>query len=122
MISSDWDDCFLLHHRPHGETSLIVDVFTKKNGKMSVIAKGAKKPKSKFFGYLAPFTKLKITYSGRSELKTLTNIDRDFSQHLVFRHYIGFTYTAPSSPSCPHAMNQVRRGVRRQLIDKGIRS
>ena len=47
---------------------------------MSVIAKGAKKPKSKFFGYLAPFTKLKITYSGRSELKTLTNIDRDFSQ------------------------------------------
>ena len=39
----------------------------------------AKKPKSKFFGYLAPFCKLKVTYSGRSELKTLTNIDRDFS-------------------------------------------
>ena len=80
MTNSDWDECFLLHQRPHGETSLIVDVFTKKNGKMSVIAKGAKKPKSKFFGYLTPFTKLKITYSGRSELKTLTNIDRDFSE------------------------------------------
>ena len=80
MTNNDWDECFLLHHRPHGETSLIVDVFTKKNGKMSFIAKGAKKPKSKFFGYLAPFTKLKITYTGRSELKTLTNIDRDFSE------------------------------------------
>jgi DNA repair protein RecO (recombination protein O) len=80
MINSDWDECFLLHQRPHGETSLIVDVFTKKNGKMSIIAKGAKKPKSKFFGYLTPFTKLKITYTGRSELKTLTNIDRDFSE------------------------------------------
>ena len=80
MINSDWDECFLLHHRPHGETSLIVDVFTKKNGKMSIIAKGAKKPKSKFFGYLTPFTKLKIIYTGRSELKTLTNIDRDFSE------------------------------------------
>ena len=80
MTSGDWDECFLLHHRPHGETSLIVDVFTKKNGKMSIIAKGAKKPKSKFFGYLTPFTKLKITYTGRSELKTLTNIDRDFSE------------------------------------------
>ena len=80
MTNSDWDECFLLHHRPHGETSLIVDVFTKKNGKMSIIAKGAKKPKSKFFGYLTPFTKLKITYTGRSELKTLTNIDRDFSE------------------------------------------
>ena len=80
MTNNDWDECFLLHYRPHGETSLIVDVFTKKNGKMSFIAKGAKKPKSKFFGYLTPFTKLKITYTGRSELKTLTNIDRDFSE------------------------------------------
>ena len=80
MTNSDWDECFLLHQRPYGETSLIVDVFTKKNGKMSIIAKGAKKPKSKFFGYLTPFTKLKITYTGRSELKTLTNIDRDFSE------------------------------------------
>jgi len=80
MTNSDWDECFLLHHRPHGETSLIVDIFTKKNGRMSIIAKGAKKPKSKFFGYLAPFTKLKITYTGRSELKILTNIDRDFSE------------------------------------------
>ena len=80
MTNNDWDECFLLHHRPHGETSLIVDVFTKKNGKMSFIAKGAKKPKSKFFGYLTPFTKLKITYTGRSELKILTNIDRDFSE------------------------------------------
>ena len=80
MIDNDWDDCFLLHYRPHGETSLIADVFTRKNGKMSMVAKGAKKPRSKFFGYLTPFTKLRITYTGRSELKTLTNIDRDFSQ------------------------------------------
>ena len=80
MTNNGWDECFLLHHRAHGETSLIADVFTKKNGKMSIIAKGAKKPKSKFFGYLTPFTKLKITYTGRSELKTLTNIDRDFSE------------------------------------------
>ena len=80
MKHNEWDDCFLLHQRAHGETSLIVDMFTRTNGKMSLIAKGAKKPKSKFFGYLSPFTKLKITYTGRSELKTLTNIDRDFSK------------------------------------------
>ena len=80
MKHNEWDDCFLLHQRAHGETSLIVDMFTRTNGKISLIAKGAKKPKSKFFGYLSPFTKLKITYTGRSELKTLTNIDRDFSK------------------------------------------
>tara|TARA_B100000963_G_scaffold14576_1_gene11212 strand:- start:401 stop:1096 length:696 start_codon:yes stop_codon:yes gene_type:complete len=73
------DECFLLHQRPYGETSIISEVFTKTNGRTSLIAKGAKKPKSKFFGYLVPFYKLDITYSGRSELKTLTNIDRDLS-------------------------------------------
>ena len=65
MKPNEWDDCFLLHQRSYGETSVIAEVFTLKNGKMSIIARGAKKPKSKFFGYLAPFTKLKITYSGR---------------------------------------------------------
>ena len=79
MSPNNWDECFLLHQRAYGETSLIVEVFSKSNGKMSLMARGAKKPKSKFFGYLAPFCKLKVTYSGRSELKTLTNIDRDFS-------------------------------------------
>jgi len=62
MSPNNWDECFLLHQRAYGETSLIVEVFSKSNGKMSLMARGAKKPKSKFFGYLAPFTKLKVTY------------------------------------------------------------
>jgi DNA repair protein RecO (recombination protein O) len=56
MSPNNWDECFLLHQRAYGETSLIVEVFSKSNGKMSLMARGAKKPKSKFFGYLAPFT------------------------------------------------------------------
>ena len=81
MNQDNSDQCFLLHQRSYGETSIIVDVFTKNSGKMSLIAKGAKKPKSKFFGYLAPFHKLNVTFSGRSELKTLTSIDRNLSDN-----------------------------------------
>ena len=81
MSQSNNDNCFLLHQRSYGEPSIIADVFTQKSGKISFIAKGAKKPKSKFFGYLVPFQKLKITYSGRSELKTLTSIDRDLASN-----------------------------------------
>ena len=81
MSQSNNDNCFLLHQRSYGETSIIADVFSQKSGKMSFVAKGAKKPKSKFFGYLVPFQKLKITYSGRSELKTLTSIDRDLASN-----------------------------------------
>ena len=79
MSQNNSDQCFLLHQRSYGETSMIADVFTKNSGKMSLIAKGAKKPKSKFFGYLVPFHKLNITFSGRSELKTLTSIDRNLA-------------------------------------------
>ena len=81
MSQINSDECFLLHQRSYGETSIISEVFTKKNGRMSIIAKGAKKPKSKFFGYLVPFYKLAITYSGRSELKTLTSIDRNLMDY-----------------------------------------
>ena len=81
MSQSKDDNCFLLHQRSYGETSIIADVFTQKSGKISFIAKGAKKPKSKFFGYLVPFQKLEITFSGRSELKTLTSIDRDLASN-----------------------------------------
>ncbi len=81
MSQSNNDNCFILHQRSYGETSIIADVFTQKSGKISFIAKGAKKPKSKFFGYLVPFQKLKITFSGRSELKTLTSIDRDLASN-----------------------------------------
>ena len=61
MSQSDYDECFMLHQRSYGATSIIAEVFTKKNGRMSIIAKGAKKPKSKFFGYLVPFNNLSLT-------------------------------------------------------------
>ena len=80
MRQSNNDYCFLLHQRSYGETSIIADIFTKNNGKISIIAKGAKKPRSKFFGYLVPFQKLNVTFSGRSELKTLTSIDRNLAE------------------------------------------
>ena len=45
-----WHDAFLLHQRPYGNTSVMAEMFTLENGRISVIARGAKKPKSKFFG------------------------------------------------------------------------
>ena len=76
-MSELWRDAFLLHQRPYGNSSIMAEMFTLDNGRISVIAKGAKKPKSKFFGVLSPFSKLRITYRGKSELKTLTNVDKE---------------------------------------------
>ena len=48
MSQINTDECFLLHQRPYGETSIISEVFTKKNGKMSLIAKGAENQNQSF--------------------------------------------------------------------------
>jgi len=68
----------LLHARSFGDTSIIADVFSESSGKISIMAKGAKNPKSKFFGHLLPFSALKIMLTGKSEMKTLTQIDSNY--------------------------------------------
>ncbi len=68
----------MLHARSFGDTSIIADVFSESSGKISIMAKGAKNPKSKFFGHLLPFSALKIMLTGKSEMKTLTQIDSNY--------------------------------------------
>ncbi|MGY8792648.1 MAG: DNA repair protein RecO, partial [Gammaproteobacteria bacterium] len=47
MTPHSWEPCFLLHARSFGDTSIIADVFTESSGKVSIVAKGAKNPRSK---------------------------------------------------------------------------
>jgi len=43
----EWQEAFILHQRPYGNTSVIAEVFTRNYGRVSVLARGAKNPKSK---------------------------------------------------------------------------
>lgn len=74
-MRNDWLHGYILHAKDYGETSLIAEVFTKELGKISLIAKGAKKPKSKFFGALQTSNKVRVCLSGRSDLKTLVEVE-----------------------------------------------
>ena len=88
----NWESCFLLHARSFGDTSIIADVFTESFGKLSIMAKGAKNPRSKFFGHLVPFSALRIIVTGKSEMKTLTHIDSNFVSHSVKGSHDLYTY------------------------------
>lgn len=66
---------FVLHSYPHKETSLIVDMFTRDYGRIALVAKGAKRPTSKLRGVLQTFQPLAISWTGKSELKTLTTAE-----------------------------------------------
>ncbi len=60
MIESS--EAVVLHTRRYGETSKILEVFGKTSGKISLIAKGARKAKSKFGATLNPGARIDINY------------------------------------------------------------
>lgn len=82
---------FILQHRPYRETSLLLDVFTRDFGIVSVLAKGVRKEKSKLAGLLTPFSLLQCSYLDKNELKTLTHAE--FVRHFPLQRlalYCGF--------------------------------
>jgi len=62
---------FVLHTYPYLETSLLVETFTRNFGRVPLVAKGAKRPKSALRGLLIAFQPLHLTWTGKSELRTL---------------------------------------------------
>ncbi|MBF0690914.1 DNA repair protein RecO [Providencia alcalifaciens] len=72
---SGWQRAFVLHSRPYSETSLLIDFFTEGEGKIRLLAKGARRNRSPLRGCLQPFTPLLIRWSGKGEIKTLISAD-----------------------------------------------
>jgi DNA repair protein RecO (recombination protein O) len=66
---------YILHTRPYRETSFLCELFTADYGRISVVAKGARRPKSRGRGLLQPFIPLMISCVGRGPLLTLTDFD-----------------------------------------------
>jgi DNA repair protein RecO (recombination protein O) len=66
---------FVLHSYPYKETSLIVEVFTRDYGRVPLIAKGAKRPHSQLRGVLQTFQPLQVTWTGKSEVRTMVSAE-----------------------------------------------
>jgi len=62
---------YVLHSRPYRETSLLVDLLTLEHGRVSLVARGARKSGSRLRATLQPFQSLQVDWQGRTELKTL---------------------------------------------------
>lgn len=72
MLAANLTRAFVLHRREYSETSLLVDFFTEEQGRITLLAKGARRPRSAWKAVLQPFTPLLLKWSGKAELKTLT--------------------------------------------------
>lgn len=63
---------YVLHRRDFQESSLLVDLLTINDGRLRVVAKGAKRNKSPWRAVLQAFSPICVEFSGRHDLKTLT--------------------------------------------------
>jgi DNA repair protein RecO (recombination protein O) len=67
----DAQPAFILHSYPFRETSLVIETFTRDMGRVALVARGARRPRSALRGVLLAFQPLLLSWSGRAELRTL---------------------------------------------------
>ena len=54
-------EAYVLHHYDWSESSLILDLYTREQGRLAVVAKGAKRPHSQLRAVLLPFQRIHVT-------------------------------------------------------------
>ncbi len=67
----DDQSAYVLHSYPFRETSLVVEVFTRHHGRVALVARGARRPRSAVRGVLLAFQPLLLSWYGKNELRTL---------------------------------------------------
>lgn len=74
---------YILHSRPYSDSSLIVDLFSAEHGRISAVAKGARRLKrgKQHRQPLQVLTPLTVSWQGRSGLKTLLNYESQQQAH-----------------------------------------
>jgi DNA repair protein RecO (recombination protein O) len=71
------DSAFLLRRIAYGDTSYIIHLLGQAHGRLTLMARGARRPKSPFRASLEPLHMLRITWRpGRTGMGTLVDVDR----------------------------------------------
>ena len=74
---------FVLHTYPYRETSLLVEALTRGSGRVTLVAKGARRPRSSVRGALMAFQPLALSWFGKGEMKTLAQAEWQGGQPLL---------------------------------------
>jgi DNA repair protein RecO (recombination protein O) len=74
---------FVLHMYPYRETSLIVEAYSRSHGRIGLLAKGARRPRSALRGVLLAFQPLALGWSGRGEVRTLQRAEWSGGQPML---------------------------------------
>ena len=69
------EPAYLLHHRPWSDSSRILELMTRNHGRVTLFARGSRRPGSALRGVLQPFMPLLVSWSGRADGGTLTGAE-----------------------------------------------
>src|SRR3954452_785645 len=76
MAGSLKTEAIVLRSIRYGEADRVLHLYTPERGRVSAIAKGVRRAKSRFGGRLEPFFRLELVlYEGRSDLLTVTSAE-----------------------------------------------
>lgn len=73
----------VLHTRPFGDTSLLVELLTLEYGRVSLLARNARGMRSQFKGIVQPFVPLLVSWSGKTELMSLSKAELNGQPYLL---------------------------------------
>jgi DNA repair protein RecO (recombination protein O) len=79
----DAQPAYVLHTYPFRETSLIVEAFSRDFGRMALLARGARRPRSALRGLLMAFQPLEVGWAGKGEVLTLMKAEWQGGQPLL---------------------------------------
>ncbi len=66
---------WVLHHRPYRDSSRLIDCLCRDHGRVALVARGVRRPKSKLRSVLMPFQPVLLSWVRRGELGTLTGAE-----------------------------------------------
>jgi DNA repair protein RecO (recombination protein O) len=66
---------FVLHRRPYRDTSLLLEILSDEHGRVGLVARGARRQRSRLTALLQSFTPLLVSWSGNGDLATLTGAE-----------------------------------------------
>lgn len=68
-------EAWVLHSRPFRETSLVVEAFAREHGRIGLVARGGRRPRSPLGLAAQPFRRLLLSWGGRGDLATLHRVE-----------------------------------------------
>ncbi|MEE9335926.1 MAG: DNA repair protein RecO [Granulosicoccaceae bacterium] len=83
---------YLLHYQVHRDTSFQVDFFTLEQGKINLLAKGARKAKPNARALYQPFRPLLISWISKDDPRILTGIEESGAENVLGHNQLACAY------------------------------